>query len=299
MKSFAGIVSASGLVMSLAVPAAGQTQMASVRELYASASYEEALTVLASVNGSDTATSIEAEQYRALCLLAIGRQGEAKASVRRIVERDPLYVPAAADVSPRIATIFFETRRDVLPAVARTEFVEAKALFEREEYQQAASQLDRVVKIMSDAVMKGISGLDDLRLVADGLLTLARAKAAAAAAPVNAAPLVPMPAPAPVPAAPKIYSSDDPSVTVPLAVSQEMPVWRAAGTLRNGTVLTGLMRVIINETGSVESASVLRAMHPMYDSALVRAAENWKFKPAMKDGQPVKYAKIIQIQLQD
>jgi TonB family protein len=264
------------------------------------------LTALASVNGTDTATAIEAEQYRALCLLAIGRQGEARASVRRIVQQQPLYLPAEAEVTPKIAILFTETRRELLPGLAKKEFADAKALYEREEHEQAADLLDRVVRITSDPAVRDVAALDDLRLVADGLLTLARAKAAAASAAAASAaaarvasPPAPAPASVPTPPAPIIYGGDDPTVSVPVAVTQEMPPWRGAGTSRNGTTVSGLVRLIIDETGKVEKVTILRAMHPAFDTALLRLARNWTFKPALKDGQPVKYAKVIEVQLKE
>jgi TonB family protein len=287
------------LVALAASPAAGQTQMASVRELYAAASYEDALSALAGVNGSDPATAIEAEQYRALCLLAIGRQGEARASVRRIVEKDPLYAPVESELTPRIATLFAETRRELLPAAARKEFAEAKALYEQKEHAEAVARLERVVRITSDPAVTQVAGLEDLNLVADGLLTLARAKAASDATARVAPPPAPAPASPAPPPAPIIYGGSDPTVTVPVAVTQEMPPWRPPTNLRNGVVLSGLVRVIIDETGKVESATMLRAIHPSYDTALLRAARGWIFKPAQKDGQLVKYAKVIEVQLQE
>jgi hypothetical protein len=36
---------------------------------------------------------------------------------------------------------------------------------------------------------------------------------------------------------------------------------------------------------------------PAYDQALVRAARDWKFQPALKQGRPVSYLKIIEIHL--
>lgn len=289
-----------GLIVLTASPSPGQTQMASVRELYASASYEDALSALASVNGGDSATVIEAEQYRALCLLAIGRQGEARTSVRRIVEQDPLYSPVEAEVTPRIAALFADARRELLPAAARREFADAKALYERREHDQAVERLERVVRITSDPVVDAVAGMEDLHLVADGLLTLARAKAASDAAAARvASPPAPAPASPAPPPAPIIYGGDDSSVSVPMALTQEMPPWRPPTNLRNGVVLTGLVRVIIDESGKVENAMMLRAIHPSYDAALLRAARTWTFKPALKDGQPVKYAKVIEVQLQD
>jgi TonB family protein len=287
------------LIVLAASPAPGQTQMASVRELYASASYEDALNALANVNGGDGATAIEAEQYRALCLLAIGRPGEARASVRRIVERDPLYSPVEADVTPRIATLFAETRRELLPGAARKEFTEAKALYEQKNHAEAVAKLERVVRITSDPAVAAVAGLEDLNLVADGLLTLARAKTASDAA----ARVTPPPAPAPAapapPPAPIIYSGNDSTIAVPVALTQEMPPWRPPTNIRNGVTLSGLVRVIIDETGKVEKATMLKPIHPSYDTALLRAARTWTFKPALKDGQPVKYAKVIEVQLQE
>lgn len=273
---------------------AAQTQMASVRELYASASYEEALNILTAVSAPDAATIIEAEQYRALCLLAVGRQAEARDAVRRIVERDPLYVPAGEDASPRIAAVFAEVRGELLPTIARRQFAEAKTLFAQQEHQRASDMLDRVVRMTADPVVKPSAGLDDLRLVADGLLTLATSKIP----PAPAAGPAPAEAPAP-PTTPIVYSANNREVTVPEAVLQQLPQWQPPANLRNGFVLSGLLRLIINESGSVETATVLRGAHPSYDAALLRAAREWKFRPALKDGQPVKYAKVIQIQLRD
>jgi hypothetical protein len=288
------------LIVLVASPSPGQTQMASVRELYASASYEDALTALASVNGGDSETAIEAEQYRALCLLAIGRQGEARASIRRIVERDPLYSPVEAEVTPRIAALFADTRRELLPGAARREFAEAKTLYERREHVRAVERLERVVRITSDPIVNASAGMEDLHLVADGLLTLTRAKAASDAAAARvASPPAPVPALPAAPPAPIIYGGDDSSVTVPVALSQEMPPWRPPTNLRNGVVLSGLVRVIIDESGKVESSTMLSAIHPSYDTLLLKATRTWTFKPALKDGQPVKYAKVIALQLQD
>jgi TonB family protein len=287
-----------GLIVLSASPAPGQTQMASVRELYAAASYEDALNVLENVNGSDPATTIEAEQYRALCLLAIGRPGDARASVRRIVEQDPLYSPVESEVTPRIATLFAETRRELLPAAARKEFAEAKALYEQKDHTEAVVRLERVVRITSDPAVSAVAGLEDLHLVADGLLTLARAKAASEAArvapPPAPAPASPSPAPAPI-----IYGGDDSTAIAPVALTQEMPPWRPPTNIRNGVMLSGLVRVIIDETGKVEKATMLKPIHPSYDAALLRAARSWTFRPATKDGQPVKYAKVMEVQLKE
>ena len=37
---------------------------------------------------------------------------------------------------------------------------------------------------------------------------------------------------------------------------------------------------------------------PLYDRMLLAAAKGWKYRPAMKDGQPVRFLKIIQVTLE-
>jgi hypothetical protein len=36
-------------------------------------------------------------------------------------------------------------------------------------------------------------------------------------------------------------------------------------------------------------------IHPSYDAALLRATGKWKYRPAMKSGVPVRYEKIVAI----
>ena len=145
------------LVVLAASPAAGQTQMASVRELYAAASCEDALSALANVNGSDPATAIEAEQY-ALCLLAIGRQGEARA--RRFAESS-----GGSALRTRRSRGHAEDRDDLRRDAARSvagggsqEFAEA-ALYERKEHAEAVARLERVVRI-TDPAVNAVAGLE-------------------------------------------------------------------------------------------------------------------------------------------
>jgi hypothetical protein len=40
---------------------------------------------------------------------------------------------------------------------------------------------------------------------------------------------------------------------------------------------------------------VRRSLTPSFDTLLVRAAHYWKYRPAMKDGVPVRYVKTLVI----
>jgi TonB family protein len=57
------------------------------------------------------------------------------------------------------------------------------------------------------------------------------------------------------------------------------------------------MRLVIDKSGAVESATMATGTRPAYDQLLVRAAREWKFEPAQKQGRPVRYLKIIEIHL--
>jgi TonB family protein len=58
-----------------------------------------------------------------------------------------------------------------------------------------------------------------------------------------------------------------------------------------------MLRVVIDKSGAVESATMSTATRPAYDQALIRAARSWKFQPAQKQGRPVRYVKVFEIHL--
>ena len=58
---------------------------------------------------------------------------------------------------------------------------------------------------------------------------------------------------------------------------------------------SGLIEVMIDEMGRVESAMVLGSIHPIYDAMLLSASEDWRYRPATVNGQPVKFRKRIQV----
>src|SRR3954466_5365952 len=95
------------LATSLARVAFGQTTgkdpIGAARDLYASARYDEALAVLNDLR-PDTASGPVTErrtieQYRSLCLLALGRGSEAESAIAAVVTADPAYLPGDAEAS--------------------------------------------------------------------------------------------------------------------------------------------------------------------------------------------------------
>src|SRR2546423_2186576 len=69
--------------------------LSSARDLYASAAYEDALAMLGRLNsgGLRSDEGRVADQYRALCLLALGKTTEASQAIESVVSADPSYRP--------------------------------------------------------------------------------------------------------------------------------------------------------------------------------------------------------------
>ena len=282
-------------------PAAAQgpskDPLGAARDLYASARYDEALAVLNDLHPTDDSPVTERrsiEQYRSLCLLALGRGDEAESAIAQVITADPMYVPSEADASPRVRTAFSDVRKRLLPDIAGARYADAKAIFDRKDYPAAKDAFRSVLALLDDPDMGGRLG--DLKTLSKGFLDLSTAAAAPppAPAPVERV-LPPMPPPKPKPDLNRIYASDDPDVVAPVAVKQDVP--RIPSMVTAQARGRGILEVVIDQKGRVSSAAIRESVHPIYDNLVLSAAREWKYQPATLDGQPVKYRKLIQINI--
>lgn len=291
-----GAQQAPGFVMgggpAAASPLAGS--IATARELYAAARYDEALAVLDELGASAATMPADRkaiEQYRSLCLLALGRGEEAEAAIAAVVRVDPFYMPGEADASPRVRTTFSDVRQRLLPDLATTRYAEAKAAYDRKAFAEAANRFRELVMLLDDPQMNG--RLSDLRTLAAGFVDLATAAAEPPPLPKEE------PAPAPAPSAPKapaeptIYTAEDEGVTPPVVVRQDVPA--VPNAIAGMTKDKGLIDIVIDEKGRVVSLALRSRLHPVYDTAILNAARDWKYKPARLNGEPVRYRKLLQI----
>ena len=115
-------------------PDGRETPLSAARDLYASARYDEALAVLNGIRPDDPPQRKSIEQYRSLCLLALGRGSEAETAIAAVVTADPLFQPSEADASPRVRAAFSDVRQRLLPELARAQYAEAKASFDRKDF---------------------------------------------------------------------------------------------------------------------------------------------------------------------
>jgi TonB family protein len=282
--------------------AANPDALARAKELYLAASYDEALAVLDNLrDGSPGNTETEVAQYRVFCLLALERGDEARKAIEAIVQADPFYHPPEEETAPRILHVFEDVRRAVLPSLVQRSYAEAKAAFDRKD-PAAASQFERVLTLLDDPNMKG-SPLSDLRTVASGFRDLSRTLASTPGnAPVSAPPAVQNTAAnagatAPAEASePAVLRHGLENFRPPVVVSQPMPQMLLSPSI-SGRAFKGTLEIMIDERGNVVTATLRESIHPLYDQELLRLARTWKFKPAMLNGVPTRFVKVMQIQL--
>jgi hypothetical protein len=274
------------LLMSIPRLAGAQDLLANARTQYQAAAYDEALTTLQQLASNKAALSAtdarDLEEYRFLCLLALGRKDEARVAMGVVVKSDPLYTLDAGSTPPRVVTAFTEVRRELLPQIATQLYAESKAAYDKKATADARAGFEQLMTMLADPDMQG--KLTDLGTLAKGFLDLSATAAAPAAA---AAPVA-----APVEAVAKAAV-----VVPPVAIQQNVPPI-PSNLLRMTQLKGGVLELMIDETGKVEEAKFTSPIHPVYDGMVTSAAKGWKYKPATADGKPIKYRKTIRIAVQ-
>lgn len=268
------------------------------RELYDSASFDEALTLLDRLARTQPETDVEeVQRYRALCLLALNRTAEAQAAIEIVLSRDPLYQLSEGEAPPRMRSAFAAVRHRLLPKVTEQLYASAKLSFDRKEYPLASTQFSDLLRFLDDPDARDLSGLTEFRMLAAGFRDLSIAAQATIAKP-EPSPSAPRASAASAPAVnPPAPSAPSPGVLVPpVILKQQMPLWLGMNEFlpRGGR---GRIRIIVDEQGGVEEARIVEPVHTVYDALLLSAARLWKYEPATLDGTPVRYVKVIEVVL--
>jgi hypothetical protein len=293
-----GVLALSALVL-LAPRAHAQDSLEAARQLYASAEYDSALTML---NGLMVSTTTREDRrtialYRTLCLLATNRRAEADRAIEALVTQDPLFRPSADDIPPRMRTAIAETRKRMLPGILHQKYADSKAAYDRSDFPVASMGFKEILDGLADpdiAAAAAQSPLSDLKTLASGFYELTMKAMAPPPAPPapRVAEQLPLPAPI-VPRAPRIYTVDDRNVVPPIVVKQQIPPFPGRVTAARVAVL----EVLIDITGGVESATMRVSVSPQYDRMVTAATRAWQYQPATVDGTPVKFLKRIQVSL--
>ncbi len=306
-----------------------QDSLTAAKDLYASAAYEDALSTLTRLTeGGGAAPDIarQVDEYRAFCLYALGRTGEAESVAETMIRRDPMMKLDSPDVSPRLEVMFSTVRKRLLPSLIRERFKTARTALEQKNLKEAEPQLAEAKLMIADAEKLAIKdeGLADLSVLVDGFLQLVRstadqrqATAQPAAAnvpqesPAVTGPVAPAntprrteaaPAPAPrrtesAPAAasaPRVYTVDDVGVVPPAVINQRMPAMTPdLVRITKAMNTSAVVEVVIDEKGDVVDATIIKSVNTSFDNIVISAARRWKYRPALKDGVAVRYVKTL------
>jgi hypothetical protein len=294
------------ILLGSVLPSPAQT-LDRARALYAGAEYSEALAELVRLEDSVEPPAIrEVLEYHALCLLALGRTAETEQAVQRLVLADPSYELNEVDSPPQLRAIFSSVRERHLPGLARQRYAAAKALLDSGENGAAAEAFEVVLSLLGHReTVAGLGAEDaaDLQTLATSFRDLARTRLA----PPPAAPVattgttIPEPASAAsrgggAAAAPAmLYDSDNPDVVAPVAIDQELPPLRVSRSISPSS--RGLLVLVIDEAGRVESAVLTVRIHPTYDRMLLDRVKSWRYAPATLNGRAVRFRKVIEVRV--
>lgn len=282
-----------------AAPAQAQPSLGKAKELYAAANYDEALTMFTTLGSGLSGDSAHTEDaatiamYRVLCLVAVGRNAEVDAAIDRLVSQHPLYRPPSDELSPKIRTAVSTARVRVLPALVQRRYEESKTAYDRGEFASASVGFKWVLSALSDPDLSPLANqppLLDIKTLAAGFVDLS-AKALAPPPPPKVS-LTPATVTPPRDFK-RVFTSEDSDAVAPVTVRQNMP--RFPGTLT--TAAAGVIELVIDATGAVETVRMLESVHPQYDSLVMSAAKRWQYQPAHVAGTTVRYLKRIQISL--
>jgi hypothetical protein len=288
------LVLIAALLMSVSASAtmSAADDLARAKELYEAAAYEDALVALDGVAGATPADRVNVEQYRALCLIALGRLPEAERAIVALVAADPTYVPSPSVASPRVLSMVSDVRKRELPAIVRREMDEGRAAFQRKELGTSREHFDLVMKLIEDPAMAGRDEVEDLRVLARGFADLTAATPIAAVSTKTPAAAEEYKAPASSASAPAT-----PAVIVPaVAIQQAMPRWEPPAAFAT-IEYKGSIRITVGVDGKVKNAVVEQRSHPAYDARLIAATASWLYKPATRNGEPIESERVIPVHL--
>jgi hypothetical protein len=86
-----------------------------------------------------------------------------------------------------------------------------------------------------------------------------------------------------------VYSSTDADVEPPLLLHPQIP----ANLMLAGESRLNIMELLVSETGLVERVRLIAGPSRLPDVMLLSGAKAWRFKPASRDGETVRYRALV------
>jgi len=157
-------------------------------------------------------------------------------------------------------------------ALAFDQYNRARAALDQENYEEALSDAGRAVALL-DTLAVGVAP-GELRDRLNQLVARADAVRAREEA--------------------RVYTVADGDVTPPVAVGRQLPSAMPAALAHTKI---GTLEMVINRDGHVETLKLRTPLNRFHERMIVSAAKAWRYRPALKNGRPVRFLLVSSINL--
>jgi hypothetical protein len=225
----------------------------------------------APVATAGTATSPRESQRRATALIAQGQTTEAGIVFDALLLSNPLYEPNPTELTPEALATFRTSQRLLLPNVAQKDYERGRTALTAGDPDRALSLAKEAATILDRRVSEVLPQLREQvqRLVED-------ATAAKAAADEI------------------VYTANDKGVIPPRELSRQFPMTPPVGVPPSRV---GTLEMIIGRDGSVEFVHLITPLNRYHERMVVSAAKAWRYRPATRNGRPVRFHLTVKINL--
>jgi hypothetical protein len=215
----------------------------------------------------------EAER-RAAALFASGRADEAALTIDAILLRNPFYQLDPVRSSPEALSAMRNSKRVFYPVLARRHYQEARAAFDAGDFSLAVTKGERALTLLNDPDADAASP----ELSAEVSNIVARATAARTLEEET------------------IYTIADLGVTPPRPLGRQLS---SESLPRKSLPPTGRLEILVDRSGRVETVKLDTPLNGYHDRMIVSAVKAWHYKPALKNGKPVRFNLVMSINLPD
>jgi TonB family protein len=98
-------------------------------------------------------------------------------------------------------------------------------------------------------------------------------------------------------ASPTVTPAGTPGFVPAVPISQTVPPWQPGSGIVAQLQFSGAVRVTIDANGKVTAAVMEPSVYPPYDRQVLAATQNWAYRPATLNGQPVASERLVEIVL--
>jgi hypothetical protein len=201
--------------------------------------------------------------------MALDRRADALSAIAALVDLDPFFLPGDEDMAPKLRTLCRAGRRGALSDALDRMYSSAKGAYDKKDFVDAAIVFSRILALLDDPDMTiDPTPRADMRQAATRLLGLTR----------SANPL---------------FDAAAKNVTAPVPLRTDIQVPDRVRPAKSPKTIE--VDVVLTAQGAVESATVREPDSAGLAPQVIRAALDWRYSPALRDGVPVRYRMVVQV----